>query len=363
MSRSIQQNMFLATPDPHLKGKLAVKREVKGKKKRRDFPSATMKRAAEETLISLLCLMTVASGIAGNTCPDVNIVGLGGEEKLAILRGCPGAPGPIGPKGDPGINGAKGEMGLQGIPGKAGPPGGKGEKGDCGSAGPKGEGELADIQCKLGVKNCKELLAKGVVLSGWYTIYPKDCVPLTVLCDMDTDGGGWTVFQRRSDGSVDFYRDWIAYKTGFGSQLTEFWLGNDNIHLLTSLGENELWVDLTDFNNSHTFAKYQSFKILGESDHYQLVLGSFLGGTAGDSFSYHNNMAFTTKDRDGDMNSANCAVIYTGAWWYKDCHHSNLNGLYWLGEHSSFADGVNWHTGKGYNYSYKRSEMKFRPQA
>lgn len=45
----------------------------------------------------------------------------------------------------------------------------------------------------LGAKNCKELLAKGVILSGWYTIYPQDCVPLTVLCDMNTDGGGWIV--------------------------------------------------------------------------------------------------------------------------------------------------------------------------
>lgn len=77
----------------------------------------------------------------------------------------------------------------------------------------------------------------------------------------------------------------------------------------------------------------------------------------------HKDMQFSTRDRDNDLgsNAQNCAAIYKGAWWYKDCHWSNLNGMYLAGAHSSFADGVNWKTGKGYNYSYKQSEMKCRP--
>lgn len=34
------------------------------------------------------------------------------------------------------------------------------------------------------------------------------------------------VFQRRKDGSTDFYRGWTDYENGFGDLENEFWLGN-----------------------------------------------------------------------------------------------------------------------------------------
>ncbi|XP_074871470.1 ficolin-1-like [Carettochelys insculpta] len=328
-----------------------------------------MWRAAQHTLITLLCLTTVVYA-AKVTCPEVNIEGLSGSDKLAVLQCLPGPAGAPGPKGDPGAAGMRGD---RGAPGKAGPAGPKGERGDAGAPGLKGEKgapgalktigteELGATRCQRGAKNCKELLDRGNRLSGWYTIYPQDCNAMTVLCDMDTDGGGWIVFQRRVDGSINFFREWNSYKRGFGNQLSEFWLGNDNIHLLTSLGTNELRVDLQDFDNVYQFAKYRSFKIAGETEKYKLILGAFVGGTAGDSLTLHNNMPFTTRDRDSDQSSGNCAVIFKGAWWYQDCHWANLNGLYLRGAHESYADGVNWKTGKGHKYSYKMSEMKFRP--
>uniref|UniRef100_A0A8C6RKE1 Ficolin B n=1 Tax=Nannospalax galili TaxID=1026970 RepID=A0A8C6RKE1_NANGA len=171
---------------------------------------------------------------------------------------------------------------------------------------------------------------------------------------------GPKVFQRRLDGSVDFFQDWAAYKKGFGSQLGEFWLGNDNLHALTTQGTNELRVDLVDFDGKSNFAKYSSFRIEGEAEKYKLILGKFVGGGAGDSLTSHNNQFFSTKDRDNDQSDANCAVMYHGAWWYKHCHISNLNGLYLGGVHKSFANGINWERWKGYNYSYKVSEMKVR---
>ena len=73
-------------------------------------------------------------------------------------------------------------------------------------------------------------------------------------------------------------------------------------------------------------------------------------------------MPFSTKDQDNDnQGGRNCAITFKGAWWYERCHHSNLNGLYHRGNHSSYANGVNWKDWKGYYYSLKRTEMKIRP--
>ena len=105
---------------------------------------------------------------------------------------------------------------------------------------------------------------------------------MQVLCDMITDGGGWTVFQRRLDGSVDFYRDWESYKKGFGDLNVEFWLGNDNLHRLTAAGDVTLRVDLEDFEGNVTYAKYATFKVADEADKYRLWIGGY-NGTAGDS--------------------------------------------------------------------------------
>lgn len=81
----------------------------------------------------------------------------------------------------------------------------------------------------------------------------------------------------------------------------------------------------------------------------------------GDSLLKHSGMRFTTKDRDSDHSENNCAAFYRGAWWYRNCHTSNLNGQYLRGPHASYADGVEWSSWTGWQYSLKFSEMKIRP--
>ena len=196
--------------------------------------------------------------------------------------------------------------------------------------------------------------------SGIYTINPDGKQSFKVFCDMKTTGGGWTVIQRRADGSVDFFKNWVDYKLGFGSIQNEFWLGNGKIHRLTKSKNMMIRFDVEDVEGNKAYAEYKMFYIDDEGENYKVHVNGY-SGTAGDSFSGTNGMQFTTKDRDHDIWYKNCAIAFHGAWWYNKCHGSNLNGKYLNGPHKSYADGVIWSSFKGAYYSLKVTEMKVRP--
>ncbi|XP_043942854.1 microfibril-associated glycoprotein 4-like [Protopterus annectens] len=214
--------------------------------------------------------------------------------------------------------------------------------------------------------SCDEIYNQGHRKNGVYQIYPAGpYTPVNVYCDMKTDGGRWTVFQKRKDGSVDFYRNWNAYKSGFGVADGEYWLGLENIFLLTLKRLFELRVDLEDFERNKVFAKYAQFSISsmainGEEEGYRLFVTGFTDGGAGDALTGMSGAKFSTYDHDQDSSSGNCASQYSGAFWYTSCHCANLNGRYLTGSHVSYANGVNWCKWKGYYYSVKISEMKMR---
>ncbi|XP_033646891.1 ficolin-3-like [Asterias rubens] len=175
--------------------------------------------------------------------------------------------------------------------------------------------------------SCQELLEAGHNVSGIYTIFPAGFNDgLQVYCDMDTDGEGWIVIQRRQDGSVDFYRNWVDYQNGFGDKSGEFWLGNENLRTLTeSAGPWKLKIEMAEWHGEESFAEYGHFKIDGDS--FRLEIGSYkASSTAEDSLHYHNGLMFSTKDKDNDRwGSVHCAVDAKGGWWYKYCYDTNLN--------------------------------------
>ncbi|KAG8447602.1 hypothetical protein GDO86_014926 [Hymenochirus boettgeri] len=216
-------------------------------------------------------------------------------------------------------------------------------------------------------RDCYDIYLSGQQEDGVYSVFPIHYPSgFQVFCDMTTDGGGWTVFQRREDGSVNFFLGWEQYRDGFGKLTGEHWLGLQRLHLLTMQAHYQLRIDLEDFENSTSYALYNTFgvglfSVNPDEDGYPLTVSDYTG-TAGDSLGKHSGMKFTTKDMDNDHSENNCASFYHGAWWYRNCHTSNLNGQYLRGHHASYADGVEWSSWTGWQYSLKFTEMKIRPQ-
>ncbi|XP_049325402.1 microfibril-associated glycoprotein 4 isoform X2 [Astyanax mexicanus] len=211
--------------------------------------------------------------------------------------------------------------------------------------------------------DCEDVYNSGSVSTGVYTIYPGgSSKPVQVYCDMgcDEDKGRWTVFQRRMDGSVNFYRPWDEYKNGFGNASGEYWLGLQNIFLITNRGKYELRIYMEDFERGSVYAHYTSFYIDSETYRYKLHISGFINGGAGNSLAIHNGQKFSTFDKDDA--GTNCAKTYLGGFWYANCHHTNPNGIYlWGLDKTYYGIGNCWYHWKGHEYGLKFISMKIRP--
>ncbi|XP_044316962.1 microfibril-associated glycoprotein 4 isoform X2 [Drosophila rhopaloa] len=153
--------------------------------------------------------------------------------------------------------------------------------------------------------------------------------PFFVFCDQKVRGGGWTKVVNRNDGKEDFSRKWADYKIGFGPLTTEFFIGLDKLHQITSSDNYELLVELQNRKQELRYALYDHFSIGSESEQYRLnVLGKYQGDAA-DALRQHTGKKFSTQDRDNDESEQNCAALQSGAFWYgSSCNLSNPFGLY-----------------------------------
>ncbi|XP_052715844.1 ryncolin-1-like [Crassostrea angulata] len=219
----------------------------------------------------------------------------------------------------------------------------------------------ADFLVNKTITNCADILniyphTRG--RDGVYNIIDSKAV----YCDMTTENGGWTVIQRRVNGSVDFYRNWTEYKNGFGYADHEYWIGNDMLHRLTLLKPQELRVDMERFNGEKAYAVYSSFSVGDEASKYQLQVTGY-SGNAGDSLDYSNNMNFTTLDQDNDRSSGvNCATKYRSGWWFNECYRANPNGEYTDSEKTGYTY-ITWKHWKNSYISLKSIQLMIRPRA
>ncbi|KAJ1064823.1 hypothetical protein K5549_005632 [Capra hircus] len=232
------------------------------------------------------------------SCPDREPRKLEAS-KAVLLPSCPGTPGSPGEKGAPG---------PQGQPGSLGKMGPKGEPGDC------------LISSSPGPGSCQELLSRKTTLSDWYHLCLPEC-----FCDSSVQ--------------------WLS-RAGVGSQESEFWLGNENLHQLTLQG-----VSHRRTLGNHTFVPCRSFLLLVEADHHQLLLGRFSEGRAGASQSFHTGKPFPINH---DTSGRNCTVSLPGAWWHGSCYQTNLNGRYLMFKAPAHSYSIERASRQGVGHPYHR---------
>ncbi|XP_039286053.1 angiopoietin-2 [Nilaparvata lugens] len=218
--------------------------------------------------------------------------------------------------------------------------------------------------------SCLDLLNAGMRHSGVYYLQIRGTTYwfLKVFCEQEVAEGGWTVIQRRDDlgePRENFNRDWADYKNGFGDPGKEFWMGNENIYMLTNNEDYMLRIELEDFEGNKRYAQYSHFKIYSEAEYYKLEIDGY-EGNAGDSLNDpwygSNNSPFSTYNRDNDRSSLNCASMLKGGWWWKSCGRG-LNGLYLNDPQDITArQGIVWFRWRGWDYTLKKASMMIKPK-
>ncbi|KAF7221332.1 angiopoietin-2a [Nothobranchius furzeri] len=211
--------------------------------------------------------------------------------------------------------------------------------------------------------DCAAVYKSGNTHSGVYTLtVPNTTLEVKAFCDMETEGGGWTVLQKRFEGRVDFHRTWQEYKKGFGEPSGEFWLGNEFVSKLTNQKPHKLRIQLSDWEGNSAFSQYDEFFLDNEEQNYKIHLKGF-SGTAGKISSIGQpGSGFSTKDADNDKCVCKCSQLTTGGWWFDACGPSNLNGIYYQnGQNSNRFNGIKWYYWKGSGYSLKSTAMMIRP--
>ncbi|KAH8361615.1 hypothetical protein KR084_009830, partial [Drosophila pseudotakahashii] len=173
-----------------------------------------------------------------------------------------------------------------------------------------------------------------------------DLKPFAAVFEEIPSAGSWMVIQQRVDGSVSFDPKHNSYINGFGDLGTEFWLGLEKLHKLTTSRKYELYIELVDFDDARAFARYDHFVVGSSEGNYKLMSLGDYSGNAGDALRSYINCEFKNE------------------WWYLCDDECYLNGIY-KGSKVKMAcwNGVWWgRWNMGSRYSLKSCKMLIRPK-
>ncbi|XP_040067286.1 angiopoietin-related protein 7-like [Ixodes scapularis] len=217
--------------------------------------------------------------------------------------------------------------------------------------------------------SCSQLKRLGNDVTSEYLINPYR--EFKVRCDMETNGGGWTVIQRRGGSETFeenlFERTEKEYQDGFGAGATSYWIGNDNLHHLTNFPNNRqvLRIELTKQTGDSITVDYGHFKVGSKAHGYLLSIGNYKGPQGYDALKTYNGYEFFMGKSQFMEPYSGCYPPLSGGWWYNECLRSNLNGrkLQSTDSKNKRGLGITWFKDgdrNSYDAIYDQVEMKIR---
>ncbi|MCP9261498.1 Angiopoietin-4 [Dirofilaria immitis] len=170
-------------------------------------------------------------------------------------------------------------------------------------------------------------------LNDWSCSKPEVC-SFIARCEMNLFGGGWTIIMQRFNTSLDFNKSILEYENGFDLDNSNFWIGLERMHYLTSRPQctNELLLRLRMASNGHIIMVWYSHFIVHEKlRDYRLNIGSIIYGNginAANELAQSQLCPFVT--------SSEKECIGGGGWWRKGCQQKGTYpGLNWNGKRLS----------------------------
>ena len=205
-------------------------------------------------------------------------------------------------------------------------------------------------------KDCADLYNRGSTQNGVYQVKVLGIHDLSVYCNMQEDGGGWMVFQKRFDMSLSFHKTWQEYKDGFGNPLGEHWLGNKWLNLLTKSETYDYYVVAKDNQGNTEKKKMLGVTVENEDEKYKIQFEAEGDGPPYGKFNpnsensnrFMDGMKFSTVDQDNNPTASYAPCTQyggLGGWWYQNCFEENMNGASpvwrgWKGGYTGLAEAM-----------------------